>query len=291
MKPSSFEYHAPETVEEAVELLTQFGDNAKILAGGQSLVPMLALRLTAFEHLVDLRRIDGLDGIDRRDGTVRVGAKVTESAVERSAAMAEAASLVTRSTPHIGHFQIRNRGTLCGSIAHADPAAEYPAVAVALGAEMEVVSRRGPRTVSAADFFKGFWTTDIGADELLIAVTFPLWNGRCGFGFQEFARRHGDFAISGAAIGIEADADDRITRCAIALMGMGAIPERARAGESAVLRSKIGEVSAKELGRIAVSELDSVPSDMHGSAAYRKRIGAAMVERAWNEALIEVTNG
>jgi carbon-monoxide dehydrogenase medium subunit len=122
-------------------------------------------------------------------------------------------------------------------------------------------------------------------------VTFPLWNGRCGFGFQEFARRHGDFAISGAAIGIEADGDDRISRCAIALMGMGAIPERARAGESAVLRSKIGEVSAKELGRIAVSELDSVPSDMHGSATYRKRIGAAMVERAWNEALIEVTNG
>jgi carbon-monoxide dehydrogenase medium subunit len=290
VKPSSFEYHAPETVEEAVEILAQFGDSAKILAGGQSLIPMLALRLTSFEHLVDLRRIRGLDSIDRREGMVRVGAKVTESAVECSDEMAGAVSLVTRATPHIGHFQIRNRGTLCGSIAHADPAAEYPAVAVALGAEMEVISRSGSRTVSAEDFFTGYWTTKLRADELLAAVTFPVWKGRRGFGFQEFARRHGDFALSGAAIGIEADADDRITRCGIALIGMGSIPERARAAESAVLQSKIGEVSAKELGRIAMSELESVPSDVHGSAAYRKRIGAAMVERAWQEAQSEVMN-
>jgi carbon-monoxide dehydrogenase medium subunit len=290
VKPSSFEYHAPETVEEAVEILAQFGDSAKILAGGQSLIPMLALRLTSFEHLVDLRRIRGLDSIDRRDGMVRVGAKVTESAVECSDEMAGAVPLVTRATPHIGHFQIRNRGTLCGSIAHADPAAEYPAVAVALGAEMEVISRSGSRTVSAEDFFTGYWTTKLRADELLAAVTFPVWKGRRGFGFHEFARRHGDFALSGAAIGIEADADDRITRCGIALIGMGSIPERARAAESAVLQSKIGEVSAKELGRIAMSELESVPSDVHGSAAYRKRIGAAMVERAWQEAQSEVMN-
>ncbi len=290
MKPCSFEYHAPETVEEAVEILAQFGDTAKILAGGQSLVPMLALRLTSFEHLVDIRRIVGLDGIDRRDGTVWVGAKVTEAAVECSDEMAGAAPLVTRATPHIGHFQIRNRGTLCGSIAHADPAAEYPAVAVALGAEMEVISRSGSRTVSAEDFFTGFWTTELRADELLAAVTFPVWKERRGFGFREFARRHGDFALSGAAVGVEADSDDRITRCGIALMGMGSVPERARAAESAVLQSKIGEVSAQELGQIAISELDSVPSDVHGSAAYRKRIGAAMFERAWQEAQSEMMN-
>ncbi len=290
MKPSSFEYHAPATVDEALEILAQYGESAKILAGGQSLIPMLALRLTSFAHLVDLRRIVGLDSIDRRDGMVRVGARVTESAVERSDEMAAAAPLVTRATPLIGHFQIRNRGTLCGSIAHADPSAEYPAVAVALGAEMEIVSRRGSRTVSAEDFFVGFWTTTLRADELLAAVAFPVWKGRCGFGFQEFARRHGDFALSGAAIGIEADADDRITGCRIALMGMGLIPERARAAESAALHSKIGEISAKELGQIANSELESIPSDVHGSAAYRKRIGAAMVERAWQEARSEVMN-
>jgi carbon-monoxide dehydrogenase medium subunit len=290
VKPCSFEYHAPETVEETVEILAQFGDTAKILAGGQSLVPMLALRLTSFEHLVDLRRISGLDSIDRRDGTVRVGARVTEAAVECSDEMVGAASLVTRATSHIGHFQIRNRGTLCGSIAHADPAAEYPAVAVALGAEMEIVSRSGSRTVSAEDFFTGFWTTKLRADELLAAVSFPVWKGRRGFGFQEFARRHGDFALSGAAIGVETDSDDRITRCGITLMGMGSIPERARAAESAVLQSKIGEVSAKELGQFAISELESVSSDVHGSAAYRKRIGAAMVERAWQEAQSELMN-
>ena len=122
-------------------------------------------------------------------------------------------------------------------------------------------------------------------------MTFPAWTGRHGFGFREFARRHGDFALSGAAIGIEADAGDRITRCAIALMGMGPIPERARAAESAVLHVSIADVSAKELGRIAISELESVPSDVHGSSAYRKRIGAAMVERAWQEAQREVLNG
>jgi carbon-monoxide dehydrogenase medium subunit len=155
---------------------------------------------------------------------------------------------------------------------------------------MEAISRAGTRTVAAEDFFTGYWTTNLRADELLAAVTFPIWKERCGFGFQEFARRHGDFALSGAAIGIEADADDRITRCGIALLGMGSIPERARAAESAVLQSKIGEVSAKELGRIAISELESVPSDVHGSTAYRKRIGVAMVERAWQEAQSEVKN-
>jgi carbon-monoxide dehydrogenase medium subunit len=289
VKPCAFEYHAPETVEEAVEMLAQFGESAKILAGGQSLVPMLALRLTSFEHLVDLRRIAGLDAIEVRDGTTRVGARVTEAAVERSDVMAASAPLVMRATRHIGHFQIRNRGTLCGSIAHADPSAEYPAVAVALDAQMEVVSSRGTRSVAADDFFEGFWTTDLAADELLAAVTFPEWKGRRGFGFKEFARRHGDFALAGAAVGIEADAEDRITRCGIALLGMGSIPERARAAESMIRQTKVGEVSVKELGQIVISELDAVSSDVHGSAAYRKRVAAAMVERAWQEAQSELS--
>jgi carbon-monoxide dehydrogenase medium subunit len=290
VKPGSFEYHAPTTVDEAVELLSEFGDGAKVLAGGQSLVPMLALRLAAFEHLVDIRRIQGLDRVARENGTLRVGARVTESQLERSDEVAQAAPLLARATPYIGHFQIRNRGTLCGSIAHADPAAEYPAVAVALGAEMEAVSRGGSRTFRAEDFFTGLWTTTLRPDELLVAVTFPSWTGRCGFGFQEFARRHGDFAVSGAAVAVEVDDQDVIVRCAIALLGMGSIPERAGAAEAAARGSKVGEVAPKDLGRLAVSELGSVTSDIHGSAAYRRRVGAAMVERAWQEAISEVAD-
>jgi aerobic carbon-monoxide dehydrogenase medium subunit len=288
VKPRSFQYHAPDTVAEAVELLAELGDDAKVLAGGQSLVPMLALRLVSFEHLVDIRRIRGLDRIARENGSVRVEARVTESHVERSDEVARAVPLLARSTPQIGHFQIRNRGTLCGSIAHADPAAEYPTVAMALDAEMEAVSSGGSRTVGAEDFFSGLWTTALRPDELLVAVTFPVWSGRCGFGFQEFARRHGDFALSGAAVAIEADADDRITRCRIAFLGMGSIPERARAAEAAAVGSKLSEVAGKELGRVAVSQLGSVTSDIHGSAAYRLRIGASMVERAWGDAVDEV---
>ena len=290
MKSGPFEYHAPSAVAEAVDLLSEFGDSAKVLAGGQSLVPMLALRLASFEHLVDIRRIAGLDRVARGNGGLRVEAKVTESHVERSDEVARALPLLARATPFIGHFQIRNRGTLCGSIAHADPAAEYPAVAVALGAEMEAASRGGSRTVPAEEFFTGLWTTALRPDELLVAVTFPLWAGRCGFGFQEFARRHGDFAVSGAAVAIEVDAQDVITRCAIAFLGMGAIPERASAAEAVARGSKVSEVAAKDLGQVAVSGLGSVTSDIHGSAAYRRRVGAAMVERAWREATSEVAD-
>jgi carbon-monoxide dehydrogenase medium subunit len=291
VKPSSFEYHAPDTAEEVVALLAEFGDDAKVLAGGQSLVPMLSLRLTSFEHLVDIRRIAGLDRIDHQGAKVRVGAKVTEAAVERSEVIHDGVPLLSRSTPHIGHFQIRNRGTLCGSIAHADPAAEYPAVAVALDAEMEVLSPEGTRTIPAADFFVGLWTTSLHPTELLTAVTFPIWGGRHGFGFTEFARRHGDFAVAGAAVGIEVDEGGVVTRCAIGLMGLSSIPERARTAEASVLGSRLDQLSAREVGHLAMADLGSVTSDLHGSAEYRAWVGTAMVERAWQEAESEVLHG
>jgi carbon-monoxide dehydrogenase medium subunit len=287
MKPAPFEYHAPHTLSDAVNLVAELGDEAKVLAGGQSLVPMLALRLAVFEHLVDVGRIAEIRGIERREGALWVGAGTTQSTVGANAEVASAVPLLTRATPFIGHFQIRNRGTLGGSIAHADPAGEYPTVALTLDATMEVVSAAGRRSIPARDFFEGFWSTGMQPDELLTGVRFPIWNGRCGFAVEEFARRHGDFAIAGASIGVELDADDRIRRSAIGLIGLGSTPERAAAAEVAVVGKRISDVDAEELGRAAMAGLESVPSDLNGSAAYRTRVGAAMVERAWARARAE----
>ena len=291
MKPAPFEYHAPGTAAEAVGLLAELGDEAKVLAGGQSLIPMLALRLAVFDHLVDVGRIAELTGIERRDGALWVGAATVDSAVEASADVASAVPLLARATPLVGHFQIRNRGTLGGSIAHADPAAEYPAVALTLDATMEVLSPTGRRTIAAGDFFDGLWSTTMEPDELLTGVSFPVWGGRSGFAVEEFARRHGDFAIAGATVGVELDGDDRIRRCAIGLIGLGSQPERAATAEAELTGRPVTDVEPDEVGRLAMAELESVPADQHGSAEYRKRVGAAMVARAWTTATTEARHG
>jgi len=291
VKPAQFEYHAPDTAAEAVRLLNELGDGAKVLAGGQSLIPMLALRLTVFEHLVDIGRIAELSGIERRNGDLWVGAVTSYATIEASTEVASSVPLLARATPLVGHFQIRNRGTLGGSIAHADPAAEFPAVALALDARMEVVSSRGRRTVAASDFFDGLWTTTMEPDELLVGVSFPIWSGRTGFAVEEFARRHGDFAIAGAVVGVELDSDDRIQRPAIGLIGLGSMPLRATGVEAELAGRNIAEIEPREVGRLAMSSLDSVTSDLHGSAEYRKRVGAVMVERAWTAASEEARHG
>lgn len=290
MKPAPFTYHAPSSVEEAVALLADLGEEAKPIAGGQSLIPMLALRLAVFEHLVDLRRLDELRGVQRQDGSVRIGAATTQAALERSTEVAESLPLLARATPLIGHFQIRNRGTIGGSLAHADAAAEYPAVALALDAGFEALSPRGRRTIPAATFFTGLWSTDLAADEVLTGVTFPVWRGRRGFAIEEFARRHGDFAIAGAAVAVELDTDARITRCGISLFGLGPTPERATGAETALIGSPATDIQPGELAHTVVSALESVPSDLHGPAEYRKQVAAAMVARAWQHAVQEANN-
>ena len=287
MKPASFEYHRPDTAAEAVTLLAELGDDAKVLAGGQSLVPMLALRLTVFEHLVDISRIAELEGIERRGDSLWIGAGTTEAAVERSALVAETVPLLARSTPLIGHFQIRNRGTVGGSIAHADPAAEYPAVVLALDAELEALGPNGSRTIPGAEFFTGLWDSALEPDELLTGVSFPIWSGRTGFAIEEFARRHGDFALAGAVVAVQVDSDDKVSRCGIGLIGMGSTPERPAAAEAAVVGRPAADIDPKEIGRLAVDSLDSIPSDLHGSDAYRSRVGAAMVARASTAAITE----
>jgi len=324
VKPAPFEYHAPADAKEAVQLLAGLGDGAKLIAGGQSLVPLLALRLASFEHLIDLRKVSGLRGIEDRAGslpgalgsegagskgvgfgqTVWIGAGSTEAAIGRSPAVAAKVPLLARATPLIGHFQIRNRGTIGGSLAHADAAAEYPAVALALDAVIETLSPRGQRAIPAAEFFTGIWSTALEPDELLTGVTFRAPGGRAGFAVEEFARRPGDFAVAGAAIAIELDADPgggadgrdaQVSRCAIGLFGLGTTPLRASAAEASVAGRAAGDLTAvafgREIGQAAMADLDSVPSDLHGPAAYRKRVGAALVAAAWRRAIEEAITG
>jgi len=291
VKPAPFEYHAPPSAAEAVDLLARFDEGAKLIAGGQSLIPMLALRLATFDHLVDVGRINELRGLERRDGALWIGAGTTEAAVEKDDQVAKDVPLLARATPLIGHFQIRNRGTVGGSIAHADPAAEYPAVALALDADMEAVSPKGRRVIAARDFFDGLWSTSLNADELLTGVSFPVWRGRCGFAVEEFTRRHGDFAVAGAVVALEMDEEEKVKRCAIGLIGLGSTPLRAWEVESELRGRSMGEINPFDMGRAAVDGLDSVPADLHGSAEYRRRVGAEMVARAWRTAAREATTG
>jgi len=289
VKPAPFEYHAPSTVDEVVALLAELGDGAKVLAGGQSLVPMLALRLAVFDHLVDLRRVDELRGIERRNGGLHIGAATTQAAIEASAVVAATVPLLAHATPFIGHFQIRNRGTIGGTLAHADPAAEYPAVALTLDAQLDVDSPRGRRTIPASGFFTGTWTTELADDEVLTGATFPIWDGRSGFAVEELARRHGDFAIAGATVAVELDDQGGVGRCAVGLFGLGSTPERGAAAEEAATGATVAEINADDVGNLAMSTLESVPSDAHGTAQYRTRVGAVMVARAWRRALEEAT--
>ncbi len=292
MKPAPFDYHAPESVADAVALLAELGDDAKPLAGGQSLVPMLALRLARFGHLVDLNRIPELRRIERTpsanggSGALTIGATTLQATAEHDAEVAAAVPLVARALPLIGHFQIRNRGTIGGSLAHADPASELPAVALALDATFEVVGPRGSRAIPASEFFTGTWTTALAEDELLVATRFPCWSGRCGFAVREIARRHGDFAIAGAVVGVELDGDGRVARSAMALFGVGSTPVRAVAAEQGLAGSVPDAATLDEAGAVAARDLDPV-DDVHAPAWYRTHVAAHLVTTALTDALAE----
>jgi carbon-monoxide dehydrogenase medium subunit len=290
VKPASFEYHAPSTAAEAVGLLAELGDCAKVIAGGQSLVPVLAMRLAIFDHLIDIRRIDGLRGIEERGERIWVAAGTTEAKVGQSGLISAKVPLLARATPLIGHFQIRNRGTIGGSLAHADASAEYPAVAVALDGVIEARSPRGERTIAAGEFFTGIWETALEPDELLTGVSFPAASGRQGFAIEEFARRPGDFAVAGAAVAVELAAGTTIARAAISLFGLGPTPLRAAAAEASAVGVPLQALASESIGRAAVADLQSVPCDLHGTAGYRKKVAAAMVARAWDRAAREAVN-
>jgi carbon-monoxide dehydrogenase medium subunit len=251
---------------------------------------MLALRLTSFPHLVDVNRVSELDGIERDNGMIGIGAVTRQSTVERDASIAQDAPLLARAVKLIGHFQIRNRGTVGGSIAHADPAAELPVVALTLDAEVEVANAGGTRRVPAAELFVGTWTTSLESDDLLVRAWFPTKQGRSGFAFEEVARRLGDFGLAGAAVAVEVGSDDTITKAAIGLLGMGPTPLRAPEAESALVGTRGEPAELEEIGRLAAAGADP-PGDVHASVRYRQHVGAYLVGQAVGKALEEARRG
>ena len=290
MKPAPFSYHRPETLAEAAGTLAAFGDEAKVLAGGQSLVPVMALRLGRFGHIVDLGRVSALRYVRDDGGSIAVGAMTTHAAAGRDPLVAGSVPLLARAIPYIGHFQIRNRGTVGGSCAHADPAAEIPAVAVTLDAEMEAASAERTRRIPAAEFFASTYTTTLKPDEVLTALRFAVWPGRSGFAIREFARRSGDFALAGALAAVTLDAGGRIERAAIGLLGLGAVPVRAHQAEQAITGADPADLDMAEIGRLAVADTDP-PDDVHGTSAYRRRVGAALASQALAAAVAEAQTG
>jgi aerobic carbon-monoxide dehydrogenase medium subunit len=296
VKAAPFEYHAPASVTETLELLDRYAeDDVKVLAGGQSLIPMMALRLARFDHLVDLNRVPSLRYIREQDGMLRIGAMTTQACIARSQSVARAAPLITRATRLIGHFQIRNRGTIGGSLAHADGAAEYPAAALTLDAMFEVTGSNGARLVPAADFFVSAFTTALQPNEILTAVHIPAAGrtgktGRTGFAVEEMARRRGDFALVGAMCAVGLDAQRRVERAAITFFGVGGVPVRGCSAEQAIIGQAAAQVDATEVGRLAVADLDPA-GDVHASGRYRTRVARALAAQVVERALEEAVNG
>jgi carbon-monoxide dehydrogenase medium subunit len=277
MKLPPFEYEAPTTVAEAVDLLAEHLDEASVLAGGQSLIPLLALRLARPAVLIDINGIAELSGVSATDGWVTIGAMTREYAAERSETVADAVPLLAAALPLIGHEAIRSRGTVGGSLAHADPAAELPAVARALDAEFVVRGQSGERVIPAAQWFEGYMTTSRRPDELLTQVRFPAARPGTGISFQEVARRHGDFAIVGLAASLTLS-DGAISDARLALVGVSDVPVRAAAAENLLVGENPSTGLFDEAARRATDDLDP-PGDLHGSSDYRKTVAAAMVRR------------
>jgi len=286
VKPAQFEYHAPTSTLEAVTLLKDHIDEAKVIAGGQSLVPMLALRIARFEHLVDLNHIDELRGIRLEGDKLVIGALTRQSSAEHNELVARHVPLLHRAIPKIGHFQIRNRGTIGGSIAHADPASELPCVALCLDASMTLVGPNGTRTVDANDFFVSIWQSSAGPDEILSHIAFPIAIAATGYAIEEFALRAGDFAIAGVACALTLDASHRVERAAIAFMGMGPTPMRAFDAEATLIGSPVDAVDCEAIALQAV-QATTPGDDVHASGKYRSRIAISLATKALRRALEE----
>jgi CO/xanthine dehydrogenase FAD-binding subunit len=279
MKPAQFEYDDPRTVEETLDLLARYGDECKVLAGGQSLVPLMNFRLARPGRLIDINGVDELVGIKRDNGKLVIGAMTRHVQVEHSNEIAEGWPLLHDAIGWVGHSQIRNRGTVGGSVAHADPAAELPSAFAALDASFTVRSKRGKRVLGWQDFFVSEFTTALAPDELVVAVEVPAQDPAGGSAFVEFARRHGDFALGGAAVTLKLGRDGRCESATIALLSAGPAPVRADAAEKQLRGSKLDEAAIKSAAIEAVQGL-SPTSDLHGSTEYRVQLLQTMTERA-----------
>lgn len=291
MKPAIFDYFDPETVEEVLALLEQYGDEAKILAGGQSLGPLLNMRLASPAVIIDLNRVTALDYQHEREGWLALGALMRQSTLEDDALFAARQPLIAEALPYIGHRSIRHRSTVGGSIAHADPAGEWPALVAALDAELVVRQAGEPERVLAADeFFDGPLMSILEPEELLVEVRLPLWPANAGSSFIEFSRRHGDFALLGVAARLQLDSDRRCTDARLALLGAGSTPLRAYEAESILQGQPFSEALVAAAAQQASHEIEP-DDDLHASADYRRHLARVLVGRALTEAASRAKGG
>jgi carbon-monoxide dehydrogenase medium subunit len=284
MKPPPFTYHDPTSTEEALDLLQRYGGDAKVLAGGQSLMPLLNFRLSSPAALVDINRIAALSYIRHEAGRLCIGALTRQRTIEFSAPVREHLPLLYEATTLVGHLPIRTRGTIGGSLAHADPAAEYPAVATAAEAELVVQGPHGRRILRPEEFFIGYLTTALASDEVLVEVRFPTPPPTSGWAFAEFARRHGDFAL----VGIAAVLDTKGELCQyarLATAGVGPAPLRLRATEQILEQEGLTEQSI-EAAAVQAAESVDPQSDIHASTEFRRHLTRVLTRRALRQASV-----
>jgi carbon-monoxide dehydrogenase medium subunit len=282
MKPAVFSYHDPQTLAEVLELLAGCGDEAKLLAGGQSLIPLMNMRLARPEHLIDLRRVPGLADIRPDATSVRVGAMVRHRTVETDPVLRSANALLAEAAGHISHVQIRERGTLGGALAHADPAGEMPLVATVLDARLTVRGPGGTRSATAADFFQSIFTTALEPDEVLVEVMYPRLDGGDGWAIEEVSRRHGDFAIVSSAVWLTLT-DGRYSRVRLGLGGVGPTPVLSRQATELM----VGQVPSTRLWHdvaAAVAAEITPGTDIHATSDDRRDLARTLVYRALREA-------
>ncbi len=287
-KPPPFRYYDPKTVPEAGKLLASL-DNAKLLAGGQSLMPMLNMRFVLPDHIIDLNRVDGLSYIRETDGGMEVGAMTRQRDLEFSDLVRKRFPLMHEAIEQIGHRQTRNRGTIGGSLCHLDPAAELVSCAMTLDATVTVAGPKGKREIAFADFPVAYMTPAIEPNEILVGIRFPAWPANHGYAFVEFSRRHGDFAITSAAVLLAADKAGKITRAAVTIGGMGTAPVRAREVERALL----GQVANDRLFREVCEACRKIEAidDIHAPASYRQHLAAVLSRRALEKAHARLAGG
>ena len=281
MKNPPFEYHQPDTLEDAIQLLAVYGDEAKVLAGGQSLLPLMGLRLVRPSHVIDIGRVAGLGAISTESSGVSVGALVSHSMAERSEKLRTNAPLVHQAMPYVGHRAIRNRGTVCGSVAHADPAAEIPAVCRAAGASMIAVSSRGERAIEADEFFVGYLQTALDVDEILTEIRFPALAEGTGTAVVEVARRHGDYALVGLACSLTVEST--ITAAALSFFGAGSTPIRLGEVEQLLIGEEPNEAAFTTAAAAVRSSIEP-SADVHGSANYRRYLAGVLTQRGLTQA-------
>lgn len=284
MKPAPFEYARPESVPEALSLLEEHGEEGKVLAGGQSLGPLLNMRMASPGVLIDINRLEELSYIRRESGHLQIGALARQRAIERSSMIADSWPLLAEAAPFIGHATLRNLGTICGSLAHSDPAAELPAIATVLDAELRILGPRGEKIVRPDEFFRSYMTTSLEPDELLAEVRFPPPEPRTGGAWIELARRHGDYALVGVAASLTLNEDGKCEATRLVYTGVAPVPfDAAEAGALLVGQEPTEEAFASVAER--ASSLSEPGTDVHASAGYRRHLVNTLTKRALGRAL------